>query len=426
MSLRAFRDIPHPGVAYVMAQAAGLGFTSEAADWCNLGQGQPEVGPIEGAPPRIELAQWTHADQAYGPVAGIAALRQAVADHYNRLYRQGHRSKYRAQNVAIAAGGRLALARLIAALGQIRIGFRTPEYAGYEELLANHVHRLTPVRIATRSQNGFTLSSSEFADALAEHRLDAFLLSNPCNPTGQLLDAEALHGYLAVARRASCALLLDEFYSQFVYDADGAAANEPVSAARIIDDVEADTVLLVDGLTKGFRYPGWRLGWIVGPAQTIEQITRTAGAIDGGAPTIVQRAALDVLKPGYADQETRAVRAAFARKRSLILDGLMSIGVRVPHSPRGSFYVWGDISGLPASLQDADAFFHAALSKRIVTVPGRCFDVNPGMLRLPDAEYRRWVRFSFGPSAENLKSGLARLRELVRSTSIEVSHDYAT
>lgn len=415
MSIRAFRDIPHPGVAYVMTQAARLGFTSEAADWCNLGQGQPEVGPIEGAPPRIEMSHWTQADQAYGPLAGLTDLRRAVADHYNRLYRRGQRSQYRAHNVAIAAGGRLALARLIAALGSIRLGYRTPEYAGYEDLLSSHMHRLTPVRIATRVEDGFTLSESQFAAALADQGLDAFLLSNPCNPTGQVIDAEAMRGYLTIARRNSCALLLDEYYSQFVYDADGLPTGEPVSAARIVEDVDEDPVVLVDGLTKGFRYPGWRLGWVVGPAQIIEQVTRAAGAIDGGPPTIVQRAALEVLNPKYADQETSAVRAAFARKRSLIVDGLESVGIRIPHPPRGAFYVWGDISGLRSPLRDADDFFHAALGRRIVTVPGHCFDVNPGRQRVPDAAYRRWVRFSFGPSVYNLKSGLARLSELVRS-----------
>lgn len=413
MSINAFRDIPHSAVAGVMAQAARLGFTGDAADWCNLGQGQPEVGPIEGAPPRIEMSQWTQADQAYGPLAGIAELRQAVADHYNRLYRQGHPSKYRAQNVAIAAGGRLALGRLIATLGSIRLGYRTPEYAGYEDVLSSHMHRLTPVRIEAGAEHGFTLSESQFAAALADHRLDAFLLSNPCNPTGQLVDAEAMRAYLTIARRSSCALLLDEYYSQIVFDADGRPASEPVSAARIVDDVDADPVVLVDGFTKGFRYPGWRLGWVVGPTQVIEQVTRAAAAIDGGPPTMVQRAALQALSADHADQETRAVRATFASKCSLIVDGLRSMGIRVPHPPRGAFYVWGDISGLRGELQDADAFFHAALARRVITVPGRCFDVNPGRQRPPDQEYQRWVRFSFGPSADNLKQGLARLRGLV-------------
>lgn len=411
----AFREIPYPGVGYAVAAAIKRGFTNGNPEWANLGQGQPEVGSIDGAPARIESVQWARADQSYGPVAGITELRQAVAEHYNRLYRTGHRSKYRAENVAIAGGGRLALVRLVATLGSVRVGYCTPEYAGYEEMLASHMHHLTPVRIQTWVERGFTLSPSQFAAAVAEHDLGAFLISNPCNPTGQLLDAQTLHEYLVIARRASCALLLDEYYSHFIYGADGSAAAEPVSAARVIDDVEADPVLLVDGLTKNFRYPGWRIGWTVGPARIIEQITRAASAIDGGSSTIVQRAAIDVLNPARADQETHAVRSAFASKCRLMVEGLTSMGVRVPHPPRGTFYVWGDIGALPAPLNDANAFFDAALDERVVIVPGRCFDVNPAEQRRPDPEYRRWVRFSFGPSVDNIKLGLTRLRALIES-----------
>jgi aspartate/methionine/tyrosine aminotransferase len=69
-------------------------------------------------------------DHAYGPIGGTDALRQAVADHYNRLFRRGHREKYSASNVAIASGGRLALSRLLAALNDVRIGYQTPDYCG--------------------------------------------------------------------------------------------------------------------------------------------------------------------------------------------------------------------------------------------------------------------------------------------------------
>lgn len=367
------------------------------------------------ARPRVEALQWASADQGYGPVAGLIDLRQAVADHYNRLYRAGHRSKYRAQNVVIAAGGRLALTRLFATLGPVRVGYRTPDYAGYGDMLACHAHRFTPVQIRTWAQEGFSVSATQFADAIAGHRLGAYLLSNPCNPTGQLLDVVELHDYLATARRMGCMLLLDEFYSHFIYDKDGSAAQEPVSMARCVDDVDADPVLLVDGLTKNLRYPGWRIGWTVGPAHIVEHITRAAGAIDGGPPTTVQRAAIDVLNPARADQETRAIRCAFARKRRLMLEKLTKFGVRVPHPPRGTFYVWGDISALPAPLNDADAFLTAALDRRVVVVPGRFFDVNPGGQRPVNPEYQRWVRFSFGPTEGSLKLGLARLHELVET-----------
>lgn len=413
LPIDVFRDVPYMGVIHVVAEAAKKGFTNNDPDWCNLGQGQPEVGVIEGAPARIEAIHWRTGDQAYGPVAGTQALRQAVADHYNRLFRAGKRSQYRADNVAIAAGGRLALSRLIATLGAVRLGYQTPDYTAYEDLLASHAHRITPVQVPTYADQDFRVTPERFAQLIAQHRLGAHLVSNPCNPTGQLLENEELAAYVEIARKTNCVLLLDEFYSHFIYGSNGSPASQAVSAAAFVDEVDQEPILLIDGLTKNFRYPGWRVGWVVGPRQIIDRVMRAGSAIDGGPPTAMQRAAVEALAPARADQETRAVRTTFARKRQLMLDALTSLGVRVPHPPRGTFYVWGDISELPAPLNDADEFFKAALDRRVMLVPGRFFDVNPGGQRLPDPEYRKWVRFSFGPSEDNVRLGLSRLAQLL-------------
>lgn len=412
----AFRAVPYMGVIYVVAEAAKLGFTNGDPDWCNLGQGQPEVGTIDGAPPRIDSLKVAPADHAYGPVAGTQALRKAVADHYNRLYRADRRSQYTADNVVISAGGRLALSRLLAALGTVAVGYQTPDYTAYEDMLAYHAHRITPVLVPTSSQDEFRVSAHRFESVARAHRLGAYLVSNPCNPTGQLLEETELARYLEVGRAHGCALLLDEFYSHFIYAADGTAGERPVSAARIVDDVDRDPVLIVDGLTKNFRYPGWRIGWIVGPRDVVDQVARAASAIDGGPPVATQRAALEVLAPERADQETRAVRSVFARKRRIMLEALRSLGIRVPCASRGTFYLWGDISRLPAPLNEADAFFRAALERRVMVVPGRFFDVNPTGTRPPDPAYQSWVRFSFGPPEDNLRLGLARLTDLLRSS----------
>ena len=55
--------------------------------------------------------------------------------------------------------------------------------------------------------------------------------------------------------------------------------------------------MLVDGLTKSFRYPGWRVGWAVGPQSIVDTLGRAASAIDGGPPQAMQRAAIEVLEP---------------------------------------------------------------------------------------------------------------------------------
>jgi hypothetical protein len=177
--------------------------------------------------------------------------------------------------------------------------------------------------------------------------------------------------------------------------------------------VDRDPVLVVDGLTKSFRYPGWRLGWAVGPPDLVEALGRAASAIDGGPSRAVQRAALAVLEPERADRETAAVRRAFARKRNLMSAALAELGVAVNPPPEGTFYAWGSLAALPPPLDDAMTFFRRALERRVLTVPGAFFDVNPGRRRPGPSRFRRWMRFSFGPPEDNVRLGLERLKEMV-------------
>jgi aspartate/methionine/tyrosine aminotransferase len=176
-----------------------------------------------------------------------------------------------------------------------------------------------------------------------------------------------------------------------------------------VEDVEEDPVLLVDGLTKSFRYPGWRVGWAVGPSAWIETLGRAASALDGGPSVPVQHAAIDVLEPERADQETRALREGFARKRGLCVEGLRALGIRCARDSEGTFYAWASLEALPPPFDDADVFFRRALERRVMTVPGRFFDVNPGKARTGPSPYRSWMRFSFGPPHANVATGLERL-----------------
>ncbi len=152
------RRVPYMGVIHVVAEAAKLGFENGHPDWSNLGQGQPEVGEIEGGPPRLATFDLVPQDHAYGPVNGVAELRAAVADHYNRRYRPRRASLYGPENVSIVAGGRLGLSRIFAAIGAVNLGYQTPDYTAYEDLLDYHRHRFTPVRLATTEAERFQIS----------------------------------------------------------------------------------------------------------------------------------------------------------------------------------------------------------------------------------------------------------------------------
>ena len=414
MQKSAFREVPYMGVIWVVAEAMKLGFYNGHTDWSNLGQGQPEIGEMEGAPDRIKNFTVEPSDHAYGPLNGTQELREAIAKHYNSLFRKGKTSQYTADNVSVAMGGRLVLTRIFAALGETRLGYQIPDYTAYEDMLNYHEGKIKSIQIKTQLENAFAIPSSEFGQVVRENNLGSYLVSNPCNPTGHVIQGEDLKEYVRVSRDENCAFISDEFYSHFIYDGDQPGKG-PVSAAEFVDDVDTDPVLIVDGLTKSFRYPGWRLGWVIGPKSTIENINRAASAIDGGPSQPIQRAALQVLEPGYAKQETEAVRKVFSRKRNYMVNCLKENGIICTPEPSGTFYIWADISKLPAPINHADVFFKEALKCKVMTVPGYFFDISPGNANKEDSPFNQYLRFSFGPPEDNMIAGLSRLTEMINS-----------
>src|SRR3954467_4794579 len=274
----AFRPVPRTGVIYVTSEATRAGFRSEDPEWCNLGQGQPETGPLPGAPPRVTQLDITLNDQEYAPVAGLWEVREAVASMYNNLFRRGMPSQYSAENVAVCGGGRVSIMRACAAIGQINLGHFLPDYTAYEELL-DIFRRFTPIPILLDPERGYHFTTEQLRREILGRGFGAILMSNPCNPTGKLVRGQELADWVAIARELDCALLLDEFYSHYVWDGDEGV----VSAARYVEDVDRDPIVVFDGLTKNWRYPGWRVSWTVGPKKVIEAITSAGSFLDGGA-----------------------------------------------------------------------------------------------------------------------------------------------
>ncbi|MEC9465645.1 MAG: aminotransferase class I/II-fold pyridoxal phosphate-dependent enzyme, partial [Myxococcota bacterium] len=213
--ISSFRPVPRTGVIYVTTEARKRGFSPESTDWCNLGQGQPEAGELEGAPPRVRQVTIDLDDHEYAPVAGLDEVRQAVADLYNELYRQGKASKYTAENVAICGGGRLALTRVVASLGHINLGHFLPDYTAYEELL-DIFRSFTSIPILLDPKRNYEFTIEELQREILGRGLGGLLVSNPCNPTGKLLHGEVLKGWVDTARDLDCTMLFDEFYSNYI------------------------------------------------------------------------------------------------------------------------------------------------------------------------------------------------------------------
>jgi len=416
-TFQAFREVPRTGVIFVTTEAQRRGYSPSSDDWCNLGQGMPEAEALPGAPPRISELPIQIGDHEYAPVAGLWELREAIASYYNDLFRRGMGSKYSAENVAVSGGGRSALTRVAASLGNINLGHFLPDYTAYEELLG--VFRLfSPIPILLEPERGYAFSGADLRREILGRGLAAILASNPSNPTGKVIGGRDLAEWVAVGRELDCALIFDEFYSHYIWRPDLVANGAIETAARYVEDVDRDPVVILDGLTKNWRYPGWRVTWTVAPKKVIDGVASAGSFLDGGGSRPLQRKAIELLAPDNAMAETKAIHTVFGKKRVKLLNGLRDLGLEVDLPPEGTFYVWASVKNLPPSINDGMSFFRAALERNVITVPGEFFDVDPGKRRGGrTSRFRRHLRFSFGPAMPRLELALERFRELIASAT---------
>ena len=394
-----------------MTEAAKHGYSAGHPEWANLGQGAPETGNLPDAPERITSISFDTNELEYAPIDGIKELREAVANLYNERYRKNFKSKYTKENVAISAGGRAGITRLVSTIGRTNVGHFLPDYTAYEELL-DTFGTFVPIPVLLGPEEGYEFSKEALRREILGRGLSAILLSNPCNPTGRLIAGEELTTWVSQARELSCAILFDEFYSHYTYGQHKA----PVSAAAYVEDVDSDPIVIIDGLTKNWRYPGFRVSWTVGPRSIIEAIGSAGSFLDGGCARPMQKAALTVVTPEIADREASAIRNAFSTKRERMLKALSELNITVNPAPEGGFYCWGNLKALPEGLNTGMDFFRKALEAKVIVVPGQFFDIDPGHRRPGrPSRFTHYARFSFGPSLDEVERGLSSLKKLIQS-----------
>lgn len=206
---------------------------------------------------------------------------------------------------------------------------------------------------------------------------------------------------------------MDEFYGGYNYTSN--CDGHTVSAADNILDVDDDDVLIVDGLTKRFRLPGWRVAWILGPKEFIKAIGSCGSYLDGGTNVPFQEAAIPMLEPEKVLKEMQALQRHFKSKRDYALGRLQEMGFKIKHVPDSTFYIWLDLSGLPAEINDGLNFFQKCLEEKTIVVPGIFFDLNPSKRRdLFDSPCHHFVRLSYGPKMEHVRAGLDAIERIVK------------
>ncbi|CAD6885641.1 unnamed protein product [Tilletia laevis] len=409
--------ISHPGstgVLYVSERAASNGFYYGAPGWANLGQGAPEVGHIPGAvdkPKTIDLESFGEGVHEYAPCTGTKEFRKAVADYYNQTYRTNQPKKYGPQNVCVVPGGRAGLSRVASVISEVMCGYQLPEYTAYENCLGVF-RNLIPIPTHLKASDNYKLSIDGLREEIRNRGLSAVVMSNPRNPTGQQIEGEELKALVQTAVDMHATIVLDEFYSWYQLEGELGRA---VSAAEFVEDPDETPVVLIDGLTKNWRCPGWRVCWVVGPEDLITALNECGSFLDGGASHVMQCAALPMLDFDRTVQDRIALQKHFRMKRDHCLKRLSEMGLTVTVPPVATFYIWLDLSTLPGPLSSGLVFHEELLREKCIVTPGIFFDVNPQHRRnIVDSPCEKFVRLSCGPPLAELDLGLDAIERVLK------------
>ena len=339
--------------------------------------GQPGTGAPKGALEALGRALPAE-PLGYTVALGRADLRARIA----RLYGDWYDLDLAPERVVVTAGSSagflLAFLALFDAGERVAVG--APGYPSYRNILK--ALNLVPVDIPTRPENRFQPAPGEIA---AEGDLAGLLVASPANPSGTMLDREALSALIGACAERDIAFVSDEIYHGIHY---GARA---VSALEI-----SDRAIVINSFSKYFSMTGWRIGWMVVPEPLVRVIERLAQNLFICAPHASQLAALAALD---CTEELAANLDVYRSNRSLMLAGLAKAGFARIAPPDGAFYIYADVSDL---CSDSRVFAREILERAGVAVtPGTDFDPQRG---------HRWLRFSYARAQADIEEGLARLQ----------------
>lgn len=419
-----FKNITPTGDIQVMTEAKNFGFKENDLSWSNLGTGSPETAiPSSYTLENQVSLEFDPTDKEYGPVAGLDSLRNKIAAYYNSLYRQNCSSKYTYENVCICSGARLALTRVIAAMGNHPFGYFVPDNSAYEELL--QIKSIETIPFFLNPEFKYQLSLQQIEQDIQSKGIKCILKSNPNNPTGQVLMGKSLESFVNTVIKTQCSLVLDEAYSHYLYNTTNNNYPQTVSAAQYVSNVNEDPVLIINGLSKNWRLPGFRLAWIIGPKHLIDTMINLGSFLDGGANVLAQRLASSLFEPNALMRDINALQHHFQHKRDVMIQRLQTMGIETEVIPSAGFYLWVNLSKLAKPLNDATHFFRQCLMNKVIVVPGKFFDLNPGKTR-KDQLFSSYCRLSFGPDLNTIKRGMDQIEKMISSlkTTRQRNHDF--
>ncbi|MFQ5457609.1 MAG: pyridoxal phosphate-dependent aminotransferase [Myxococcota bacterium] len=316
----------------------------------------------------------------YTDSLGIPALREAVAaDTRARTGRAVDPGR-----VIITSGSSPAMLLLFAMLLEPgdEVILSDPHYACYPNFIT--FFDAVPALVPVRAEEGFLLDPDAVRSRI-NRRTRAILINSPANPTGAVLPPDRLAALAALGPP----IISDEVYHGLVYEGEARSALEFSEDAYILN-----------GFSKRYAMTGWRLGYVIVPPESVRAMQKLQQSFFISANSFVQWAGVTALRK--AGSELEGMRATYARRRPLLIDGLRALGFGIPVSPTGAFYVFANARHLDPDSRRLgfDLLEHA----RVGATPG--VDFGPGG--------EGFLRFSYSAAEERIREAMGRLDRYLR------------
>jgi aspartate/methionine/tyrosine aminotransferase len=252
--------------------------------------------------------------------------------------------------------------------------------------------------VATDERAGF-LATVEQLEAARTDRTKVLLFCSPSNPTGAVYPPEQVAAIGRWAGEHGIWVVTDEIYEHLVYG-DAEHVSMPVVAPEL-----GDRWVVLNGVAKTYAMTGWRVGWLIGPADVVKAATNLQSHLTSNVANVSQVAALTAVSGDLT--AVAEMRAAFDRRRRTIVEMLNAIDGVVCPEPQGAFYAYPSVKGLlgktirgkvaNTSLELAAIALEEA---EVAVVPGEAFG-TPGYFRL-----------SYALGDDDLAEGVGRLQRL--------------
>jgi aspartate aminotransferase len=362
---------------------------AEGRDVIAFAAGEPDFPTPENITAAASRATHDPANHHYTANAGLAPLREAIAGY--TLEHSG--VEVDPSEVMVTNGAKQAVYETFSALidpGD-EVLLPSPHWVTYPAgvTLADGV----PVPVETGIEQGFKVTVDDLERKRTE-RTRMLVFVSPSNPTGAVYTESEALAIGEWARDNDVWVMADEIYQRLVY-------NGRVASSIAAVTPRFENWILINGVAKAYAMTGWRVGWMVGPADIVNAAARLQSHATSNVANVSQQAALAALR---GPQDTvEEMRLAFDRRRKLMYSMLHDIDGISCIEPQGAFYVFPDVTELLGERWSTsiELATHILEEGAVALVPGESFGA-PGFLRL-----------SYATSDENIERGIERIAAIV-------------